>query len=265
MFCVVAAVALMFAKGSTIPQVIPSVPLRLFITGIVLGGAGGVVAISPLGRISGAHLNPAMSIGFFSEGKMNANDLVSYVVAQMAGAALGAWAGSAVLPNLAAAVSDALNQPGQQASAATAVAAEFASTFALASLVFFMVSRKSLMKWTPLAVTVEVGIIVCIDGNFSGASLNPARSFGPVLTTGNWHLYWIYVVGPSAGAATAGLLHRLFAPRKAKTGKIYHDPHYRSIFNGESDHDANAHVRRHSGQSANARPPVHAHPDPFKQ
>ena len=259
MFCVVATVAAMFAQQSPIPAVIHSVALRLFITGLVLGGAGGLVAITPVGRISGAHLNPAISIGFFAEGKMNATDLVGYITMQMLGAALGARGATAALPGLSAAVTDALNQPGQHVSTGMAVGGEFAATFWLASVIFFMVSRHALMKWTPLAATFAVGVAVWLDGNFSGASMNPARSFGPVLTTGNWHLYWVYVLGPCCGAAAAGLAHRVVSPEKAKTGKIYHDRHYRSIFNGEADHDANDHVRQNSAVPHDARPPVHRH------
>lgn len=260
MWCVVATVAAMFAPQSPVVHAIGSAGVRLFLTGLILGGAGGLVAITPLGRISGAHLNPAISIGFFAEGKMNGNDLGPYIVAQMLGAWLGAWLGAAAFPHLASAVSDALNQPGQHVSTAMAIAAEFGATFALATVVFFMVSHKSLMKWTPLAATVAVGILVWLDGNFSGASMNPARSFGPVLATGDWRLYWIYIVGPCAGAAAAGLLHRFAAPVKAKTGKMFHDLHYRSIFKGESDHEANTHVRRHSGQSDEECPAVHKQP-----
>jgi len=82
-FCVVAAVAVMFAPASPVLHLIPSARLRLFVTGSMLGGAGGLIAITPLGRISGAHLNPAISLGFFAEGKMQLQDLFGYIVAQL--------------------------------------------------------------------------------------------------------------------------------------------------------------------------------------
>ncbi len=260
MFCVVGAVGIMFAPRSPAVSVIPSVSWRLFLTGLVLGGAGSFVAITPVGRLSGAHLNPAMSLGFFTLGRMHAQDLAGYITAQIAGASLGAWGGQAVFGHFAFAVHDALNQPGHGVSTGLAIGGEVGATFALAAGVFAMVSRRSLMRWTPLAVIGVVAIIVWLDGDFSGASLNPARSFGPVVVTGNWHLFWVYVLGPCGGSMMAGVLHRFATPMEAITGKLFHDLHYRSIFTGRSDDAANEHVRLHAALPVNARPPVHRAP-----
>ncbi len=256
-FCVVGAVGLMFAPVSTLARWIPSMGVRLFLTGFVLGGAGSLVAVTPLGRLSGAHLNPAISLGFFAEKRMHVHDLFAYVAAQMAGAAVGAWGGQKTFGSLAVGVRDALNQPGHNVTVPLALGAEIIATFVLAAVVFEMLSRSRIMRWTPLAVVGVVGVIVWLDGNFSGASLNPARSFGPVLVTSIWHLYWVYVVGPSTGAVGAALVHRFGARRHANTGKLFHDHHYRSIFTGSSDHEANDHVRRHAGAAQHERPPLH--------
>ncbi len=257
MFCVVGAVGIMFGRHSPVMRAIPSVNLRLFLTGLALGGAGSFVAITPLGRLSGAHLNPAMSLGFFTIGRMHVQDLVFYIVAQISGACLGAWGGHVVFGRLAVAVHDALNQPGNDVSSAVATLAEMAATFTLVAAVFALVSRPRTMRWTPVAVIGVVAVIVWLDGNFSGASLNPARSFGPVAVSGNWHLFWIYVVGPCCGSVTAALLHRFATPLDAATGKIFHDLHYRSIFTGDYDHAANQHVRRHTATPPFVRPPLH--------
>ena len=68
-FSVVTAVAVMFAPASPVLRFIPSTRMRLFVTGSILGAAGGLIAITPLGRISGAHLNPAISLGFFARAR----------------------------------------------------------------------------------------------------------------------------------------------------------------------------------------------------
>ncbi len=162
MFCVVGAVALMFAPRSVAVSAIPSIGVRLFLTGLVLGGAGSLVAITPLGRISGAHLNPAISLGFFAVQRMHMHDLVGYVVAQIAGASLGAWAGQAAFGHLAGAVHDALNQPGDHVSGLSALGGEIIATFVLTAVVLVMVSRRFLMRWTPLAVVGVVAVIVCV-------------------------------------------------------------------------------------------------------
>lgn len=260
MFCVVGAVGLMFAPRSVAASALPSIGVRLFLTGLVLGSAGSLVAITPLGRISGAHLNPAISLGFFAASRMHMHDLVGYIVAQIAGASLGAWVGGATFGQLAVAVHDALNQPGDHVSALSALGAEILATFALTAVVLLMVSRRSLMRWTPLVVIGVVAVIVWVDGNFSGASLNPARSFGPAIVTGDWRLFWIYVFGPCCGSVAAGLLHRFATPFEALTGKLFHDLHYRSIFTGLFDHAANQHLRRHAAMPVHARPPVHRKP-----
>lgn len=253
MFCVVGAVGIMFGHHSPLLCAIPSARVRLFLTGLVLGAAGSFVAITPLGRLSGAHLNPAISLGFFTTGRMHAHDLASYIVAQLT----GVWGGHMVFGQLASAVHDALNQPGIGVGSAIATAAEIAATFVLAAVVFTMVSQPRTMRWTPAAVIGVVAVIVFLVGNFSGASLNPARSFGPVAVTGNWHLFWIYVVGPCSGSVAAALLQRFATPLQAVTGKIFHDLHYRSIFTGDYDHAANEHVRQHAAAPPFGRPPLH--------
>jgi aquaporin Z len=256
MFAVIGAVAWMFAPGSPLVHWIPSTPLRLFLTGLVLGGTGSLVAISPLGRISGAHLNPAMSLGFFVTGTMQFHDLIGYIAAQLAGASLGARIAQAVFGTYGKMVHEALNQPAKAATTLLSVGAEAAATFVLAAVVFAMVSRRSLMRWTPLALVGVVGVIVWLDGNFSGASLNPARSFGPVVVTQDWHQYWIYILGPCSGSVLAALLHRFATPLEALTGKLFHDVHYRSIFKGKADHDANDSSRRHTAKAPESRPSI---------
>lgn len=256
-FCVVAAVAVMFAPASAVVHWIDSERLRLFVTGSILGGAGALVAITPLGRISGAHLNPAVSIGFYCEGKMHLQDLIGYVIAQFAGGAIGAWAGATVSGALGRSVKEALTLPAESVSNWSAAGAEAISTFALAFVIFEMLSIKRLMHWTPLVVVAVASILVGIDGNFSGASLNPARSFGPAWLEHNWHCFWVYVVGPCVGGFLAGIVHKFVMPRPARTGKLFHDRHYRSIFSGRSDTMANIHVRRQAGAPPNVRPPVH--------
>jgi aquaporin Z len=258
-FCVVAAVAVMFGPASPVPDLIPSARIRLFVTGALLGGAGGLVAITPLGRISGAHLNPAISLGFYAEGKMQVQDLFGYVLAQLGGALIGAWAGAATSGRLGQSVHEALNLPAAGVPEWIAAGAEVIGTFAIAFVIFEMLSWKKWMRWTPLVVVGVVAVIVGVDGNFSGASLNPARSFGPAWIEHDWNSFWVYVLGPCTGGLLAGILHRL-RPRQARTGKLFHDRHYRSIFTGSSDKLANIHVRRHAGTPPNARPPVHRRP-----
>jgi hypothetical protein len=69
--------------------------------------------------------------------------------------------------------------------------------------------------------------------------MNPARSFGPALVTGDWHVYWIYAIGPCSGSVLAAVLYRFLTSLESFTGKLFHDLRYRSIFTGAADHTAN--------------------------
>lgn len=231
-FCVVGVVALMFASSSPLVRIVPSTRLRLFVTGLLLGGSGWVVAISPPGKLSGAHLNPAISVGFWMLGKMHFRDLLGYVIGQIAGGVAGAWLGHEAFAGLAHQVKNAALQPSAIASPAGTFLAEAFATLVLAFVVFSFVSHPTLLRWTPAAATLVVGILVCVDGNFSGCGINPARWFGPAMASGAWQHWLAYGIGPVVGAGLAALLRLSgwFGSRVPHTGKTFHDPRYRSVF-----------------------------------
>lgn len=232
MFCVVGVVAMLFATSSPAARIVPSAAMRLFFAGLFIGSSGWLVALSPPGRLSGAHLNPAVTIGFWLLKKMHGGDMVGYVIAQMLGAVGGAAIAHIVFGHLANEVSMALLRPAKRVGAGAAFFAETGATFALTFVLYTFVSRKKLLRWTPVAVTLMAGIMVCLDGDYSGAGMNPARWFGPAAQTGDWQLAWVYLAGPIVGAVSAALLRRsgLFTRPVPATGKVFHDPRYRSVF-----------------------------------
>ncbi|MBQ0818728.1 aquaporin, partial [Microvirga sp. HBU67558] len=87
----VSIVILMFGQGSPGARLIPSEGWRLFLTGGLFGSVGALIAVSPIGRISGAHINPAVTVAFWLEGKLAWRDAAFYVLAQFAGSVIGAW------------------------------------------------------------------------------------------------------------------------------------------------------------------------------
>ena len=258
LLCVLTAVSWMFGTTSPVPRLLPSIGLRLLITGLLLGSAGGLEAISPLGRLSGAHLNPALSLAFTILGKMHPHDLAGYVLAQCSGAILGALVGSAIWQHLAGTVHDAVNLPGAGVSIQVALLGEVVATFLLVEAILVLVSHHATMRWTPLLVAFVVMVLVWGDGNISGAGMNPARSLGPAVVAQLWTPFWLYVVGPILGGILAALVHRLALPYEVKTAKLFHDVRYRSIFSGPADHTANQHVRSQHGQPPGATPPPRA-------
>jgi aquaporin Z len=232
MFCVVGVVGFLFASSSPMPTWIPWPVLRLTLAGLMLGGAGWIVAVSPAGRLSGAHINPSVSLGFWILGKMHPRDFLGYVISQMLGGVAGAAVGAVVFHHYGQQVQDALLKPGRSVSRMEAIGLECLATFFMTLVIYTCVSHKSLMRLTPAAAMVTVGILVGLDGSLSGAGMNPARWFGPA-----WHLhFWadsiVYTLGPLAGAALAAACRRLLPVLHSipHTGKLFHDPGYRSLF-----------------------------------
>ena len=232
LFCVVGAVGFLFGTSSLLPGLLPSSALRLLLVGLLLGGASGLVALSPPGRLSGAHLNPAMSLGFWLLGKMHGRDVAGYCAGQLAGGMVGTLLGRAVFGRLAREVHTASLTPGPGVGWWAAGAGESAATFVLALAVYTFVSHKTLAHWTPLLATALVGLLVCLDGNYSGAGMNPARWLGPAAAAGVWSFGGIYAFAPLGGTMLAAGLRRSGVLRHPlpHTGKLFHDARYRSLF-----------------------------------
>ena len=89
-FIGLSAVTFNFAKGLPMERLIPSQSFRLLITGLIFAASGSIVAISPLGKLSGSHINPAVSLAFWTQGKMDGHDLGGYIIGQFLGAFVGA-------------------------------------------------------------------------------------------------------------------------------------------------------------------------------
>ena len=225
------AVMLDFGPGSPMAGLIPSISGRLLLTGLLFGGTGSLVAISPLGRRSGAHLNPAITLGFWLTRTLHPYDLLGYVAAQMLGAAAGTIVMQAAWGPTADALHDAITQPAPGMSDAPTMLLEAAMTALLVLTIFFFTSHRSTTRWTPVAVWLVVALLVWQGAPFTGASLNPARSFGPAIVSGHLAKLWIYFVGPLAGSILASGLAWAMGPRLLPiTGKLFHDPNYPTIF-----------------------------------
>lgn len=164
-----------------------------------------LAAIASLGHVSGAHFNPGVSFGFFLTRHLPARDLAAYWAAQLAGAIAAAllllvlWPGHPA--NLGATV--------PSISVSRALILEMVLT-ALLMLVIMSVATDTRAVGAPaaLAIAAAVGLAAIAFGPLTGASLNPARSFGPALASGQWQDFWVYVVGPLVGAPLGALAYR---------------------------------------------------------
>ena len=231
-FAGLSAVVFDFGKGSPVATLIPDASIRRLITGLLFAGSGSLVAISPFGKLSGAHINPAVSLAFWAHGKMHTHDLIGYIIGQLLGALLGAFLLALVWGARAASVRDGVTAPGAGYPLWLVFLAEMLLTFLLVFLIFVFVSSHRLMRWTPLMNWLLVATMVWQEAPISGTSLNPARSLGPDVMAWFWSDQWLYCIAPPLGALLAVACFRLVTAgaRDVKTGKLFHVPHYRSIF-----------------------------------
>lgn len=152
-----------------------------------------------LGHISGAHFNPAVTAAFWLSGRFPRSELPGYVIAQLAGATLGAGLLRIVLGEAAEA---AVTVPHLPPLASLTV--EIVLSFFLVLVVMAVATDARVAgPVAGLAVGLAVGADALMGGPLTNASMNPARSFGPALITGRWGGHWIYWLGPLAGAALA--------------------------------------------------------------
>ncbi len=219
-------VILDFSARSPVPRWIPNSGLRRFLTGALFGGTRATIAVSPLGKLSGAHINPAVSLAFYLEGKLSGSDLLIYLLAQCGGAV----AGSALLllwGSWGAPLHFGASLPGPGVAPALAAAAELGCTFLMVLGMLILLSHRASQRFTPLLFPALFALLVWLEAPISGTSANPARSLGPALVSGDWRAQWVYWVGPPLGAALAVALLRSEAlgRHRVKVAKLFHFAH----------------------------------------
>jgi aquaporin Z len=222
-------VILDFGQGSPLPDLIRSPGLRRAVTGFLFGSTGALVAVSPLGKESGAHINPVVTLVFWVRGKIGTRHAAGYILAQLAGGIAGAlpllfWG------EIGRSISYGATFPGSGYNDWLAILGEAAATFALIVLLFLFISHAKLRPFTPLLFPALYSLMVYIEAPLSGTSTNPARSLGPAVISWNWKAWWVYWVGPIAGALVGTAFHRFSRLNRLelKVAKLYHfehDPH----------------------------------------
>jgi aquaporin Z len=219
-------VILDFGQGSPVIGLMPDAGLRRLTTGFLFGTTGALIAISPLGKESGAHINPIVTLGFWMMGRFEARHVPGYIICQLAGAVVGA------MPLLAwgalgRSVEYGATVPGF--SDAWALAGEVATTFALVFLLFYFLRHQSLKHYAPALFPPLYALMVWLEAAVSGTSTNPARSLGPAVIANEWHGWWIYWLGPLIGTLLAVAVHRANVLRlpRIEVAKIHHFKHDR--------------------------------------
>ena len=170
-----------------------------------------------MGKVSGAHLNPAVSVAFSLRGDFPWRRVPGYIVAQLAGAVLAAWFLQAVVHVSATYGS---NYPATGYSAVNAFVMETVLTLGLVSVILGTASgAQNLGVIGALGVGAYIALAGLWGSPISGASMNPARTFGPDAVGADFGSYWVYVVGPLLGAALAvGFAFVLRGPGGGRAG-----------------------------------------------
>jgi aquaporin Z len=226
------AVALLSVRDS--PLYIQPLTPRLLAIGGVFGALAAAVATSPLGKRSGAHLNPAVTLGFFLRGHVHRHDLLGYMIAQVLGALAAAAIFTTAFGGWATEVHNAVTQPAAHISAAAAIGIEAGITGCLLFVIFNLLSSARTARWTPAVVVGVLALLILAGARYTGASMNPARSLGPATVADTWNFLWVYFIGPPLGAILAAIAFRVFLPeRRTLTAKLFHDERYVSTLRTE--------------------------------
>jgi aquaporin Z len=219
-------VILNFGRGSPVVQLIPSAGLRRLITGFLFGSTGALVALSPIGKESGAHINPVVTLAFWLMGKLRGYHAVGYVLAQLIGGVIGAW------PLLSwgamgRSIEFGATLPGPGFGAGWALLGEAVTTLALIAGLFFFIRHRSIRAFIPALLPALYAVMVFLEAPVSGTSTNPARSLGPAVISGDWHDWWVYWVGPLTGMLAGVALFRFTWLRRIdiEVAKLYHFEH----------------------------------------
>jgi aquaporin Z len=213
-------VIFMFGEGSPAGQIIPNYKLRQCITGFLFGCVGASIALSPIGSVSGAHINPVVTLAFRLFGKIDLKTSLGYIIAQLAGAVAGClpllfWG------TMGQSIYYGGTMPGIDYSILTVLMGEIITTFCLVTGLCLFLGFHKIRRFTPFMIPFLYAIMVPLEASISGTSTNPARSLGPSIISGQWEGWWIYWIGPIIGTLLASIACSALA-KKITEAKLYH-------------------------------------------
>src|SRR6201982_2141668 len=188
---------LLWHPSSPVLNVIPNVFVRRMLTGMAMGGTAIALIFSPLGKRSGAHFNPAVTLAFWRLGKVKNWDAVFYIIAQFIGGIAGVFAVTLFVHEALShpTVNYAATLPGMQG-VIVAFIAEFVIAFVLMCVVLRVSNTPHIARYTGLFAGALVATYITCESPLSGMSMNPARTFGSAFIGDLWSGLWIYFTAP---------------------------------------------------------------------
>jgi MIP family channel proteins len=223
-FVLVFAVILVVAKYS-VP--VPSLPPGIVVFPIAVAHVLVLfMLIQTLGGISGGHFNPAVTLALLSIKRITAPVAGGYILVQLVGGLLAAMVAGSVFQGPAEVVNYASTHLADGVSLGSGIALEAIFTFLLVwAIVGTAVNPTGPREWAPAVIAATLGLGVLLIATSTGASLNPARSFGPALWSGEWgptkDFLLAYVVGPVGGGVIAAQVYNMLY---LKTGEVLVEP-----------------------------------------
>jgi aquaporin Z len=206
---------------------LPDPMLRLILMGLLMGVTAIAIIRSPMGRRSGAHFNPAVSITFLCLGRMHRLDALFYVISQFVGGACGVLAARLIIGARlgAPSVRYVVTVPGRHGIFA-AFLAEYFMGWLMMTVVLVSANSRRFARFTWLLVGTLVTMYVIGFSGISGFSVNPARTVASAIFAGVWTALWIYLSAPLLGMLSAAALYILRSGSDAVLcAKVYHDQH----------------------------------------
>jgi aquaporin NIP len=201
----IAAFALVFCVGGAVAEEASrhaklGLPAQAAVSGLAI-----MALIYAVGHLSGAHINPAVTIAFTLTRHFPRSEALAYVASQLAGAAAAGLLLLAIWP-------DKPGNLGANAIGISAGSALVVETVLSALLMFVIMAVATDTRAVGAAAAIAIGGVVLLDilvgGGVSGASMNPARSFGPAVGSGHFSDFWIWIVGPIAGTSIGALAYQ---------------------------------------------------------
>lgn len=216
---------------SQIHHLIPNGFLRLCLMGLAMGITCVLIIYSPMGKLSGAHMNPAITLTFFGLGKVKKWDAVYYVLFQFMGGTLAVYIMDWVLggPFEMKPINYVVTVPGNPG----AIAAFWTETliaFLMILMVLFTTNHAKLSRYTGYMAGFFVMIYVIITAPISGFSMNPARTLASAIPANTYTALWIYLTAPFVGMFSGAFLYRLLGA-KVVCAKYFHSRSFSCIFN----------------------------------
>ena len=212
-------------------NLIPDPLARRMLTGVAMGATAVALVFSPLGKRSGAHFNPAVTLSFWRLGKVKNWDAFFYILAQFIGGVAGVFLVSlfARMALSHPAVNYVATLPGSRG-VGVAFLAEFFIAFILMSVVLRVSNTPHLARFTGAFAGTLVAIYITFEAPLSGMSMNPARTFGSAFVGHLWTGLWIYFTAPVLAMQLAASVY-LRQRGVVYCAKYHHHNSQRCIFN----------------------------------